>query len=105
MNATKNLLLPEVPPAASLAAVSSVLDRIGNTPLLRLERVSREFPDVEFYAKAEWLNPGGAVKDREAFNMIREGELIGEIRSGKTMLDSTSGNTGMADAMIASVNG
>src|SRR5437899_1673263 len=105
MNATKNLLLPEVPPAASLAAVSSVLDRIGNTPLLRLERVSREFPDVEFYAKAEWLNPGGSVKDRAAFNMIREGELSGELRPGKTLLDSTSGNTGIAYAMIAAVKG
>ena len=105
MNATKNLQLPEVPPAASLAAVSSVLDRIGNTPLLRLERVSREFPDVEFYAKAEWLNPGGSVKDRAAFNMIREGELSGELRPGKTLLDSTSGNTGIAYAMIAAVKG
>jgi S-sulfo-L-cysteine synthase (O-acetyl-L-serine-dependent) len=104
MNATKNLL-PEVSPAASLAAVSSVLDRIGNTPLLRLERVSREFPDVEFYAKAEWLNPGGSVKDRAAFNMIREGELSGELRPGKTLLDSTSGNTGIAYAMIAAVKG
>ncbi len=83
----------------------SVLDRIGNTPLLRLERVSREFPDVEFYAKAEWLNPGGSVKDRAAFNMIREGELSGELRPGKTLLDSTSGNTGIAYAMIAAVKG
>ncbi|PYU34383.1 MAG: cysteine synthase [Acidobacteria bacterium] len=105
MNTAKNLPVPEVPPAASLAAVSSVLDRIGNTPLLRLERVSREFPDVEFYAKAEWLNPGGSVKDRAAFNMIREGELSGELRSGKTLLDSTSGNTGIAYAMIAAVKG
>jgi S-sulfo-L-cysteine synthase (O-acetyl-L-serine-dependent) len=104
MNATENLL-PEVSPAASLAPVSSVLDRIGNTPLLRLERVSREFPDVEFYAKAEWLNPGGSVKDRAAFNMIREGELSGELRPGKTLLDSTSGNTGIAYAMIAAVKG
>src|SRR5229473_1016396 len=105
MNATKNLQVPEVPPAASLAAVSSVLDRIGNTPLLRLEQISREFPDVEFYAKAEWLNPGGSVKDRAAFNMIREGELSGELRPGKTLLDSTSGNTGIAYAMIAAVKG
>ena len=105
MNTAKNLPVPEVPPAASLAAVSSVLDRVGNTPLLRLQRVSREFPDVEFYAKAEWLNPGGSVKDRAAFNMIREGELSGELRSGKTLLDSTSGNTGIAYAMIAAVKG
>ena len=104
MNATKNLQLPEVPPA-SLAAVGSVLDRIGNTPLLRIERVSREFHDVEFYAKAEWLNPGGSVKDRAALNMIREGELSGELRPGKTLLDSTSGNTGIAYAMIGAAKG
>src|SRR2546426_5402468 len=48
----------------------SLLERIGNTPLLRLERVGREFPNVEFCAKAEWLNPGGSVKDRPALSMI-----------------------------------
>ena len=82
-----------------------MLDRIGNTPLLRLERVGREFPDVEFYAKAEWFNPGGSVKDRPALNMIRGGELSGELGPGKTILDSTSGNTGIAYAMIGAAKG
>ena len=83
----------------------ALLDRIGNTPLLRLERAGREFPDVEFYAKAEWFNPGGSVKDRPALNMIREGERFGALRPGKTILDATSGNTGIAFAMIGAALG
>lgn len=83
----------------------SVLERIGNTPLLRIERVGREFPGVEFYAKAEWYNPGGSVKDRPALNMIREGERSGALRPGKIILDATSGNTGIAYAMIGAALG
>jgi len=70
-----------------------------------LERVGAEYPGVEFYAKAEWFNPGGSVKDRAALNMIREGELSGDMRPEKTILDSTSGNTGIAYAMIAAAKG
>jgi cysteine synthase B len=77
-----------------------LLDRIGNTPLLRFERIVADFPNVEFYAKAEWFNPGGSVKDRPAYSMIREGERTGALRPGKTILDATSGNTGIAYAMI-----
>jgi S-sulfo-L-cysteine synthase (O-acetyl-L-serine-dependent) len=77
-----------------------LLDQIGNTPLLRLERVVADFPDVEFYAKAEWFNPGGSVKDRAAYAMIRDGERRGTLRPGKTILDATSGNTGIAYAMV-----
>ncbi len=84
---------------------AGVLDRIGNTPLLRLERVGREFPNAGFYAKAEWLNPGGSVKDRAALSMIREGERTGALRPGKTILDATSGNTGIAYAMIGAALG
>jgi cysteine synthase B len=84
---------------------SGVLDRIGNTPLLRIERVGQEFPGVGFYAKAEWLNPGGSVKDRPALSMIREGERTGALRPGKTVLDATSGNTGIAYAMIGAAMG
>jgi cysteine synthase B len=84
---------------------AGVLDRIGNTPLLRLERVGREFSGVGFYAKAEWLNPGGSVKDRPALSMIREGERTGALRRGKTILDATSGNTGIAYAMIGAAMG
>jgi len=78
----------------------SLLDRIGNTPLLRLSRVTREFPNVEFYAKAEWFNPGGSVKDRPALSMIQAGIASGALRPGKTIIDATSGNTGIAYAMI-----
>ena len=83
----------------------ALLERIGNTPLLRLDRVGREFPNVEFYAKAEWFNPGGSVKDRPALSMIREGERSGALRPGKTVLDATSGNTGIAYAMIGAALG
>jgi len=82
-----------------------LLDRIGNTPLLRLERVSREFPNVEFYAKAEWWNPGGSVKDRPALSMIQAGISSGALRPGKTIIDATSGNTGIAYAMIGAAMG
>lgn len=82
-----------------------ILDRIGHTPLLRLERIGLELPNVEFYAKAEWFNPGGSVKDRAALEMIREGERSGALRPGKVILDSTSGNTGIAYAMIGAALG
>lgn len=82
-----------------------LLDRIGNTPLLRLERIVADFPNVEFYAKAEWFNPGGSVKDRPAYSMIREGERSGALQPGKTILDATSGNTGIAYAMIGAALG
>jgi cysteine synthase B len=81
-------------------AGQSLLDRIGNTPLLRLQRVGSEFPNVEFYAKAEWFNPGGSVKDRPALSMIQAGLASGALRPGKTIIDATSGNTGIAYAMI-----
>lgn len=84
---------------------ASLLDHIGNTPLLRLERVGREYAPVEFYAKAEWCNPGGSVKDRPALSMIRAGLASGELRPGKTIIDATSGNTGIAYAMIAAALG
>jgi cysteine synthase B len=79
---------------------TALLDCIGHTPLLRLANIAREFPNIEFYAKAEWFNPGGSVKDRAALAMIREGERGGALRAGKTILDATSGNTGIAYAMI-----
>ena len=83
----------------------SVLDQIGNTPLIRLERVARELPGVEIYAKAENFNPGGSVKDRPAWNMIREGERSGKLTPDKTIIDATSGNTGIAYAMIGAARG
>src|SRR5271169_7172419 len=93
--------------ASELAAKigQSVLELIGNTPLLRLAKVGGEFPNVEFYAKAEWCNPGGSVKDRPALSMIRAGEQSGALRIGKTILDATSGNTGIAYAMLGAALG
>jgi cysteine synthase B len=83
----------------------ALLERIGNTPLMRLERVGREFPNAEFCAKAEWFNPGGSVKDRPALSMIQAGLASGALRAGKTIIDATSGNTGIAYAMIGAAMG
>ena len=85
--------------------VSSVLDMIGRTPLVRLRQFERETPGVELYAKAEWQNPGGSVKDRAAARMILEGEASGALTPGKTILDATSGNTGIAYAMVGAARG
>lgn len=82
-----------------------LLDRVGRTPLIRLERVGAEFPNVEICAKAEWFNPGGSVKDRPALSMIRDGERSGKLRPGKIILDATSGNTGIAYGMIGAALG
>jgi cysteine synthase B len=85
---------------------AGVLDLIGRTPLVRLHRFERDVPDgVELYAKAEWQNPGGSVKDRAAARMILEGEASGALAPGKTILDATSGNTGIAYAMVAAAKG
>ena len=78
----------------------NVLDLIGNTPLIRLRKFEAGLDGVELYGKAEWFNPGGSVKDRPAANMVREGLRTGALRPGKTLLDATSGNTGIAYAMI-----
>lgn len=86
--------------------VDDLLSSIGRTPLIRLRRVTRELKaGVEVYAKAEHLNPGGSVKDRAALRMILEGERKGELFPGKTILDATSGNTGIAYAMIGAARG
>jgi cysteine synthase B len=84
---------------------SSVLDLIGRTPLVRLPHFERETPGVELYAKAEWQNPGGSVKDRAAKRMIADGEASGALRPGLTIVDATSGNTGIAYAMIGAARG
>lgn len=84
---------------------SSILDLIGNTPLLRLPHFEREVPGVELYAKAEWQNPGGSVKDRAASRMIADGEASGRLRPGLTIVDATSGNTGIAYAMVGAAKG
>src|SRR6266540_1817360 len=84
---------------------SSVLDMIGRTPLVRLHQFERETPGVELYAKAEWQNPGGSVKDRAAARMILEGEAAGLLTPHRTILDATSGNTGIAYAMVGAARG
>jgi len=93
------------PAPATDRAASSVLDLIGRTPLVRLRRFERETPGVELYAKAEWQNPGGSVKDRAAARMIAEGEASGKLRPGLTIVDATSGNTGIAYAMVGAARG
>ncbi len=81
------------------------VDRIGNTPLLRLQRVGSEYPGVQILGKAEWHNPGGSVKDRAAAAIIAKAEREGSLRQGKILLDSTSGNTGIAYSMIGAAKG
>src|SRR5215475_13273512 len=81
------------------------LARVGNTPLLRLDRISSEYPNVQLLAKAEWYNPGGSVKDRAAYNIVKEGRRSGKFTAEKILLDSTSGNTGIAYSMIGAAEG
>ena len=87
------------PPVSRLVA-TDLLQLIGNTPLIRLERIARPYPGVEIFAKAEFFNPGGSVKDRAGLNMILDGERTGKLTHDKIILDATSGNTGIAYAMI-----
>jgi cysteine synthase B len=82
-----------------------LLATIGNTPLLRLDRIAREFPGIEIFAKAEYFNPGGSVKDRAALNMVLDGERSGKLNHTRVILDATSGNTGIAYAMIGANRG
>lgn len=82
-----------------------VFDLIGNTPLIRLGRMSGIHPNVRVYGKAEYLNPGGSVKDRPAASMIRRGVIEGRLRPGQTIIDATSGNTGIAYAMLGASHG
>jgi len=98
-------MVPEVPSILDRAPGSSVLDMIGRTPLVRLHQFERETPGVELYAKAEWQNPGGSVKDRAAARMILDGEATGKLNANRTILDATSGNTGIAYAMVGAARG
>src|ERR1700680_2997991 len=90
---------------SSARAGESILARIGNTPLLRLASIGREFENAEICGKAEWFNPGGSVKDRPALGMIDAGLKSGALVPGKTIIDATSGNTGIAYAMIGAALG
>ncbi len=93
-------------PGCELRKVESVLDLIGNTPLLEIRKITAGLPSgVRIFAKLEGFNPGGSVKDRPALRMVQEGIRTGKLHPGKTILDSTSGNTGIALAMIGKVLG
>jgi cysteine synthase B len=81
---------------------TSLLDRIGNTPLLRLDRLTSHLPNIQLLGKAEWSNPGGSVKDRAASAIVLAAQREGKLTAGKTLLDATSGNTGIAYAMLGS---
>ncbi|UQA63390.1 PLP-dependent cysteine synthase family protein [Polyangium aurulentum] len=85
--------------------LSSVTEAVGDTPLVRLERVAREAPSVEVYAKLEFANPGGSVKDRAALRMITKAIESGELGGDKILVDSTSGNTGVAYSMFGAALG
>src|SRR5665213_1101866 len=82
-----------------------VIGNVGNTPLFRLAKVGAGLPGVEIYAKAEYFNPGGSVKDRPALNIILEGERSGKLTKDKTLIDATSGNTGIAYSMVCAARG
>jgi len=84
---------------------ASIADAVGRTPLVRLERLEREVPGVELWAKLELCNPGGSVKDRPALQMLLDAESDGRLRTGMAIIDSTSGNTGIALALFGGARG
>jgi cysteine synthase B len=89
-----------------VTAAQRLESMIGNTPLVAFQRITAHLPaHVQIYAKAEWTNPGGSVKDRAALNIIRTAEQQGKLRPGMTLVDSTSGNTGIAYAMLGAARG
>jgi S-sulfo-L-cysteine synthase (O-acetyl-L-serine-dependent) len=93
------------PEAAMARPGQSLLERIGNTPLLRFDRLTTHLPEVTLLGKAEWYNPGGSVKDRAASSIVAEGRRNGQFAPGKILLDATSGNTGIAYAMLGAAEG
>ena len=95
---------PIIPPVSRLVA-TDLLQLIGHTPLLRLERIALDLPGIEIFAKAEFFNPGGSVKDRAGLNMVLDGERTGRLTPDKILLDATSGNTGIAYAMVGAYRG
>jgi cysteine synthase B len=90
---------------ARFFAPASMIDLIGGTPLVRLRTFGADLPGIELYAKAEFQNPGGSVKDRAAASILREAQRTGRLRDGVTILDATSGNTGIAYAMLSAAYG
>ncbi|MGB6470185.1 MAG: pyridoxal-phosphate dependent enzyme, partial [Candidatus Acidiferrales bacterium] len=82
----------------------NILEAMGNTPLIRLNRLAKDCP-AEVWVKADYLNPGGSVKDRIGLWMINEAERTGKLKPGGTIIEGTSGNTGMGLALVAAVRG
>jgi S-sulfo-L-cysteine synthase (O-acetyl-L-serine-dependent) len=83
----------------------TITELVGNTPLLRIRLFEEQYPEVEVYAKAEWFNPGGSVKDRAALAMVEDGEQRGLLTKDRVIVDSTSGNTGIAYALVGAAKG
>jgi cysteine synthase B len=83
----------------------TITELVGNTPLLRIRLFEERYPEVEVYAKAEWFNPGGSVKDRAALAMVEDGERRGLLTRDRIIIDSTSGNTGIAYALVGAAKG
>ncbi len=100
------LLTESIPvPERKLRQSHEVVENIGNTPLFRIAKIAADLPGVEIYAKAEYFNPGGSVKDRPARNIILEAERSGKLTHDKILIDATSGNTGIAYAMVCAARG
>ncbi|MEY2414480.1 MAG: hypothetical protein QOD84_3086, partial [Acidobacteriaceae bacterium] len=97
--------IPKTAALADLALGQRNTGRIGNTPLIRLERIAGDLPNIQLLGKAEWLNPGGSVKDRAASRIVAEARRENKLRPGTILLDSTSGNTGIAYAMLGAAEG
>ena len=97
--------LPYDPKAASGKGGEALLARIGNTPMLSFDALTGDLPRVKLLGKAEWHNPGGSIKDRAAASIVAEARRAGKLGPGKTLLDSTSGNTGIAYAMLGAAIG
>jgi cysteine synthase B len=91
--------------SSARALGTPLLERIGNTPLVRLERVAAHLPGIQILGKAEWANPGGSVKDRAASGIVADAQQRGLLTPGKHLLDATSGNTGIAYAMLGAAMG
>jgi cysteine synthase B len=94
-----------IPQTQGRTPAHSVMAAVGNTPLIELKRIAAEVAPVRLFAKAEWFNPGGSVKDRPALNMLLDGERRGALTPDKIILDATSGNTGIAYAMFGAAMG
>src|SRR5260221_4311598 len=106
MTAKQAIKMPETKLSAVRGTGKTLEDLIGNTPLVAFQRITAHLPaNVRIYAKAEWTNPGGSVKDRAAFSIIDRAQREGKLKAGMTLVDSTSGNTGIAYAMIGAARG